>query len=544
VYVIGPLPWRLDKVKAPWGERPSIYGHVERQIAARGAVEGDLPDEDLLRQAIARDEDESLDAYIARMEKRGALTDGDQKCAERIIGLLDEILIDVNDESIAEFYDALRVRCAENLIAARLDLLLVARVPHDHARVERFARVAEWIARNAPDREPVKLAMFFLGFFGELARDLLMTLGRHPELTNWAAFALEHGVPQPEQCIWELARSVHGPARSYLVSRLAKSSDPDVRRWLLVDACPPRNKRPPNDDAPLALECAIAGRLRAALELEDVDDQLLDGAAAIVDNLFIAPEAQGYADIWSVARLFLERAAAGEPTLARLSATVTLRLLVTSERNRGDEISAEERGDLNALCDTIASHPRALPLVRHNLERDESYWLALHAARLVGIPTLWPYLCGRIERGHHDTWWHAGFSADEERMQELLTLARTKLPLDAMATGPADEAGWGAEWQHHEGLADLIEHLDDKPGLGWDLVRVALRSPVTYARSIASTTLGSWPRSTWPPDAEALLRATLDEEPNKSNQRLMDEVLRGEYPGAREGEEDDEDLSE
>ncbi|MEZ4323555.1 MAG: hypothetical protein R3F61_39190, partial [Myxococcota bacterium] len=86
-------------------------------------------------------------------------------------------------------------------------------------------------------------------------------------------------------------------------------------------------------------------------------------------------------------------------------------------------------------------------------------------------------------------------------------------PLDAIATGPADELGLGPAFAVHACLDAIVPDLASHPGAGWPAIHAALRSPVVRNRNMAVRTLAAWPRSAWPPGAAAALELARDEEP-------------------------------
>jgi hypothetical protein len=114
---------------------------------------------------------------------------------------------------------------------------------------------------------------------------------------------------------------------------------------------------------------------------------------------------------------------------------------------------------------------------------------------------------------------------DPERIDRVITLAQERLPLEQIATGPADELGLGPEFEHHSALDFVLQDLDRFPGKGWLLVRAGLRSPVVRNRNMAVRALAAWGKEAWPEGAETLLRAALENEPRQDTRDHMRRAL-------------------
>src|SRR5262249_26252159 len=105
--------------------------------------------------------------------------------------------------------------------------------------------------------------------------------------------------------------------------------------------------------------------------------------------------------------------------------------------------------------------------------------------------------------------------ADTERALRLAGLARDLLPLDDIATGPADELGLGAPWRAHSALDWTLQELRHHPGIGADLVLAGLSSPVTRNRHMSLAALETWPRDTWPEQASAMVAELARTDPDE-----------------------------
>jgi len=136
------------------------------------------------------------------------------------------------------------------------------------------------LATTSADREPVKYGLALLGLAGDESDvEVVRLLAGHDEFTLPALVALARLVEDVEPVWWELARQVRGWGRIHLVHRLARSTRPEIRRWILVEGYR-------NDvmDEYLALIAAEAGGLADELA-GDPDDELLDSACGVIGTL-------------------------------------------------------------------------------------------------------------------------------------------------------------------------------------------------------------------------------------------------------------------
>ncbi|MCO1574175.1 hypothetical protein M8C13_00185 [Crossiella sp. SN42] len=109
----------------------------------------------------------------------------------------------------------------------------------------------------------------------------------------------------------------------------------------------------------------------------------------------------------------------------------------------------------------------------------------------------------------------------------MTELARTLLPIDQIATGPADEKSHGPHWQAHRALAWTVQALQAHPGVGGDLVLASLLSPLTRDRSMALAVLLEWPKRTWPPGAAAAVEQVARTDPDEGNRHIAARLADG-----------------
>ncbi|MCB9658674.1 MAG: hypothetical protein H6726_13575 [Sandaracinaceae bacterium] len=325
------------------------------------------------------------------------------------------------------------------------------------------------LATRATEREMVKLGVLLVGLVeGTDDRELLLTLGAHDELALFVVVAMANRPDLGEQTLWELAQRTRGWGRIQSVERLSGTDDPAIKAWLLREGF-----RNTVMDEYLAHVCATTGGLAEALAHAPgaLDDALLDGAADLLTALVTggpAPDLAEYEHGALASERFLDhveaRLAGGAFSLTWLVALAQLRGFLVDDRP-WDSLEArgwtdQRRTRLATAVEALLAHPQWAAAVEGALDSDD------RAA-----------------------------------------------PLDAIATGPADELGLGSAFAVHACLDAIVPDLASHPGAGWPAIHAALRSPVVRNRNMAVRTLAAWPRSAWPPGAAAALELARDEEP-------------------------------
>lgn len=533
--------WEPPAPEDVWGgERPSLYEHVRRHVdpGRPGLLAGGetLPDE------ARRDSDVhwvagGMDGSFGHHFGGG----GDSQTADEVFAALRHCLVRAEPNRF-------RTLCARLADENTLDFIdpLLERIRSDNAiHAGRLRVLAHWLATQAPDREPVKLGAALLGLFpGTEDRDLFLTLGRHEEFTLYTAVALASALENPEESLWELARNVSGWGRIQTVERLAETRDPRISRWLLVEGY--KNTIMIEYTACL---CARAGKLKARLCVKEPDPEVLAAAGELIQALAEggpAEDMEDYEDGAAVTTRYLELMRERAETLEQLLAVDAMARFLDDED--ADWISRQERGwtqrlrqRLRRVCQEILVRPEWPDRVRQGLAaEDDRFFVAARAARALGIDA-WGCWFSRLESG--DACWYQVLQTDDpERIDRVLAVARERIDLTSIATGPSDAVGLGPAHAAHNHLDFLLQELGRFPGRGWDLIRAGLRSPVVRNRNIALSALSSWGRENWAPDTEMALRRALREEPEGDVRLRIERVLAGLSlePPDDDGEDEDE----
>ncbi len=417
-------------------------------------------------------------------------------------------------------YDELRDGRVLAFIDELLDRIEDARVYHD---------LAAWLVRQGQHREPVKFGMALLGKAATAEDlDVLRVLGRHEELTLYAAVALARQSDDPEAELWRLAQGVDGWGRIQIVERLAGTERPEIRDWLLRSGF--RNSVM---DEYTAYTAATTGDLVAALE-GPVDDELLAGAVGILRALLAGGPAQDIADYAEgprALRMVLERVRAHPTTPEQgLLARDVVRLLDSAGDPEHDPVShwtPDARSGLLSLAREVLAHPTWPGVVEAGLATKETFWMAEDLAQHVGVDAF-PAILERLRSDPFDVcWWQAMRRTDETRLQDLLAIADAHFDRSELGTGPALELGLGPMYRRHSALETLVTGLARFHGSGWPHVRTALASPVVRTRNMALRTLAAWGEEEWPEEVRPALAEALAAEPDDDVRQRIERVLAG-----------------
>jgi hypothetical protein len=525
-----PWSWSLEGVEVPWGGRPSLYQHILAHLrpGEPGLAPGgdELPDQALVEEGQPiRWAPGALDGVFGHHSGGGE----PEVTAHEILEALRAFTRKASTERAAALYDLL----AGSIAIEYVDHLLSAVLADERLPRDRVREIARWIAAGAPDREAVKIAIALLGLFRDTEdHGFLLALGRHEELTLYAAVALGNSAEQPARLLWDLARQVNGWGRIQTVERLFRSADPEIAAWLLREGY--RNSVLYEYTA---LTCALAGNLVGALQCPDPDDELLTGAAEILAALLRGRQgpAEGIGEYLAgvdAAELYLGHLRRRpRPGLEHLLAAHAIWQFVHEEDGdvQEDELGWQDRREVIAEhAEAVLARPDWPEIVQSGLRNSDSsiFRQAAEAARVLEIDA-WNLVFERLQSGE-DVWSYAVQTEDPERIERVVALAEERLPLDEIATGPADELGFGPGFWDHRELDFVLQALRRFPGHGWPLLRAALQSPVISNRDMAASALAAWGRAAWPPDAEFLLRSAFAHEPNEETREVLGKVIAGE----------------
>ncbi len=529
-----PLEWDLAEMPKPWDtNRVAICSFLMSEING-SRKELQLPDD-------------SVVFADGKIRWAGGAMDGvftqhmqdpkDKDSVQKIFKDLESLILQPTQQKVAAFYKLL----LKGNVLSFIDDLLTLIAESENLNVDRVHDFARWIATESPDREPIKVALAILGIFeGEQHKKLFMTFARHDEFTLYAGTALMTSLDDPESTIWECAKMVEGWGRIHLVENLTKTTNPEIKDWLLREGY----KNSISYEY-LVCACAVTGDLLTALKQDEPDVELLQGAGDIIENLIHGGAAKGikdYADGVEVTRLYLKHIEAELPDLYQLKIIDVIRDFVESEESEDpdDNWSGLEkvgwahkvREEIAAACHSILDRPgwkeevlKALE-TEDDLEEHEFYTLT-SVAQVLDVD-VWEYHFKRQKSGKGNEWYYLMQTDDVARIENVIALAEETLPLEKVATGPAEELGLGPGFEAHQALEFIVQDLKRFPGKGWKLIEASLKSSVIRNRNMALKALSEWGPAAWPPEAKPALEQAHSLEPNADVKKSIQKVLDGE----------------
>ncbi|HEY2168466.1 MAG TPA: hypothetical protein VGJ30_02490 [Candidatus Angelobacter sp.] len=518
----GSLRWSLEELAGPWGDAASLY----RYILANPGVE-DLPDD----QRDPRKVNWAFGALDGIMSHHVGTAGPDHK-DKRVTLLMEALIALVRESSDASLRELYELTSSESLLSAADPLRdqLKERLLPD--QLDRVARIGRYFATGGDRRDAVKFGIFLLGIAGdETDFSVLRTLSLHDEFTLFAAVALLNLGDDPEQCLWRIARNVHGWGRIHAVERLHDTNNPDIQAWMLRGGF--HNSVM---DEYLAAICARTGKLHEALRPARIDGPLFDNAASLLSALIQggpAEDIHGYEDAPEALEHYLRHVAQtpGAGLAHLLTINDITRFLSQESWHETHEKgwTEDRRSQLLNSCNSIRARMDERRLIEEGLksENELAFYQADVAARDSGMDT-WAIHFSRVHKDpmKSRSWFQLLQQTDNARIDELLSFVLSVLPLQDLATGPDTLVGLGPGYDADHVLDTVLQALQRFPGRGWPLIRTGLQNRTIRNRNMALNALLAWPRESWPADALAVLESAYEKEPQEDVKQRIAEALR------------------
>ncbi|AWB43481.1 limonene hydroxylase [Paenibacillus sp. CAA11] len=517
------MQWFKRKNELPWEGRPSIYAYICDKIREQdGPLEGDLPDDeefwagDKMRLVAG-----GMDGIIAH---HGAGSDPDKDIQE-LLNLLVQQTQSPSDQTRKATYEKL---IQDQLLISNIDTILRGIRETSGIKPGPLYYEAKWFAEHGAHRNVVKFGIALLGLFdsqsAEAVQELIFTLGRHDEFTLYAVVAIQNGLENSNDTLFKLAQKVDGWGKIHIVERLEPNSQ-KIKDWLLRDGCQNRIM-----DEYLAWTCAMNGELHAALTAQELDQELFEGATDILQALLNggpAEEMDDYEYASAAITAYLRHAAQRELSLKHLLTLIDLKdYLEEEDPDRWEHRmetgwTAELRQDGLAVCVKLISLPDWTGKILHTLKQSDGtgaeHYYAVTCARRLGMD-IWELLFDRLSRNPLEASLYQELmkSQERERIGKLVQFAEAHLPLQEIATGPADETGFGPGFESHRCLVSILQSLGAYEGLGKKLIFTGLNSPVMNNRNMAVKALESWELAVWGDGITNALAELSAKEPNET----------------------------
>ena len=374
---------------------------------------------------------------------------------------------------------------------------------------------------EAPDRGPVKFGIVLLGLIGDDADlDIIKLLGKNEEFTLYASVAISNILEDPDMELWELAKYVDGWGKIHLVERIFETDNPQIKHWLIRDGY----KNSVMYEY-LAYICAQGGDLHVALAKKSIDEEFFNSAGEIIEALIIGGPAENIDDYEHAADVITNYLKHLEPKAEKIEHLIILNtikeyLLEPEEiwkTRKKNGWKKENRKKALAIVNSIIENPKWQKLVDSKLEtQDESeFYKVNQVVEILGMD-IWDIHWQRLQKNsfYSANWYDVMRKADNEKIAKIIKFAVATLPLTEIATGPANEMGFGEKYNIHSCLDFILQDLVKYPSFGIELVEAGLKSPVIRNRNMALKVLSEWGQKNWTQDVEKILKEALKIEPN------------------------------
>jgi hypothetical protein len=206
--------------------KTSLYQYIVAHVPAEGPgllPGGDvLPDdphgEDVLRFA---------PGLIDRIRDRGSEPSAEQTASSLVPPFVEAASGSATGESYLDLY--------RHLVAVEhLGFLepFVRQVSASGLPRRKVRSVALRLVTESTNRLPVKVGIALLGICARRQDEaMLLTIGRHPEFTDYAGMAITNAFGPRDDVLWELAKVTTDWGRVALVQQLASTQQPTIKAW-------------------------------------------------------------------------------------------------------------------------------------------------------------------------------------------------------------------------------------------------------------------------------------------------------------------------
>lgn len=480
----------------PWYGRVGIYEHISNNLDTTGKLteSGEtLSDDEIFNK------DNEISWVAGGMD--GAFghhgrTGNAKKNAKKVANLVKAIAKDGSIRKKVELYNLLTKDSLLDFLDPSLEKIAALNIPIDPFLHD----FSKWLAFESPDRGPVKFGIALLGLIrAPQDTDKIKMLGRHEEFTLYSVVAILNTYENSEQHLFYLAKYVDGWGKIHIVERLADTEDKVIKDWLLLDGY----KNSVMYEY-LAYTAAVSGDLKKALEVEQINDKVIESAGEIIEALLNGGPAEDIND-------YTEAADVLDLYVSHLAENVKLRVTHFNTLKSIEDYLEDEDYDWNELTENgwtpdkrqsvlaksknITNRGLWSPLVSSNLSttNDQEFWEIKRAASYLGI-NLWPTIWQRINAEPENAmlWFDVMQQVQEKDISVVIKLVESVLPMNAIATGSANEMGLGEEYKYHQILDTVLQDLGKFPGYGEKLIITGLQSPVVRNRVMAVKSIQEW----------------------------------------------------
>ncbi len=512
-----------------WKTEESIYNFIVSSLDSSGKLKEsgmELPDEPKTEAGL-RYAPGMADAVFGNAES--ALSDEELEEFSELI--LRSALGD--EESESRLYENV---CSRYSVISIIDRVLGKLEEDSFSLKENLAVTAADFAFKSADRNAVKFGIALLGFCrSKDDLDGIKTLGLHDEFTLFATVAVMNISSDTEKDLLEIAKKAEGWGRIQSVQRLAEIvHSSETEDWLVYEGY--KNSIMYEY---LTYIAAVHGKLYERLCVPKIDRRLFESAGEIIEGLISGGPAEDISDYDRAAMTVGQYIRHSILLAEELQDFIVLHSIKDFLEEIRDDIQNHERNGWNqdniadCLID-INSVTRRSDWKKKTEDALDSPRLSVFfkgkiAASILGI-NYWENVWVRLKENPENVslWSDAVNTAPPEMTDALIELSLKSLPLERLASGPADSVGLGENYAYYMCLEYLITYLGGFPGRGDQLILCGLQAPVTRTRNMCVMTLGRWGRENWSETIRQAVQNLSKIEPNPRTKSNLEKLLLGE----------------
>ena len=329
---------------------------------------------------------------------------------------------------------------------------------------------------NSADINHVKFGMALMELFtinNERIKQAIRIIALSDEFTLFSLFLIRKWDNANDE-IFDIAKRVRGWGKIYAVEFL-EADNQEISDWLLHEGI--KNNILSEYSAIACFEKAnVRGRLKETLSYED-----FSSIGEIIDNLIKENVVEGISELEDAKEVLLSYLKQFEKQEAKLS-----------DYNICSSIEAyakaKKEQDILTICRKYLESDKCRLVVQKAIREGEG----LNLSRRLNI-NYYNNLLNCLENQFDETYVNVAYLMDnEEYVDKAIETFVSKLPLKKMQTGPAEESGFGEEFENYNKLLMIVQNLKDKPRKGELLVQTAVLSPVINNRSMALQVIEAW----------------------------------------------------
>jgi hypothetical protein len=522
---------KLGSANAPWNGRTSIYAFIKDNLDNQ--TERLPKDLDKLPDDNIRFKEGEMRWVAGGMDGAFGHHGGGNKNvkqSKKIAHLLKAISRSGKEFAKVKLYKILQDDSLMDYIDKALEEAIALHISPD-PYLHSFAR---FLAKESPDRGPVKFGIALLGIVRDPKdKPVITLLGKHDEFTLFSAVALTNMSEDPEMELYHLAQCVDGWGRIHLVERLKGTANKRIKEWMILNGY--KNNIMYEY---LAFICAQTGNLKKALDVKSLDKGLFDSSGDLIEALISggpARDISDYEDAADVISMYLHHFTDQPKDLKHYLVLHAIKDYLSSdnwdvEERKSNGWQPGMREQVLTSLDTLLGDSEWRSIAEKGLQSSDAmvFFEAERAARHLGIET-WAVNWQRLKENPSDSgrWYHIMSESNTERIDRILSLAESAIPLDIISTGPSDNIGLGPKFNWHFVLDFILQDLNQYPGKGEKFILTGLQSPVIRNRNMALKALAAWDLDIRGKNIREGLERAYEMEPDTDVKERIKKVIEG-----------------